>query len=148
MKQRIKGLERILKVRDTQKKQAETELLKASNRCSLLENNLRRVKYLQGETSTGSPYSEASFLAAKGELADRLVKAERILERSIETARQDFARAERQNFAARSTYDGTEKLLDTELIQAKKSAVLKSNIQNNILYNIDNNRKKDRHDDR
>jgi hypothetical protein len=143
MKRRMKGLQRILKVRDTQKKLKEAALQKAGNHVSALEHSATRIKYLQTETLAQDRGGSASQLSAKMELAGRLMNAERKMEVSIESARQEFAYAERQNLAARSTYDGTEKLLNSTIKRVRKAEVFKGELDNNLLYNIDNNRKKE-----
>lgn len=139
MKRRMKGLHRILKVRDTQKKLKETALQKASNQCSALQHSATRIKNLQLETLSHADADTVDMLAAKMELVGRLADAERKMEMSIETARQEFAHAERQNIAARATYEGTEKLLESKRKQMQKLEVFKTDIHHNILYNIDNN---------
>ncbi|GAA0466936.1 hypothetical protein GCM10009096_04550 [Parasphingorhabdus litoris] len=147
MKRKVKGLQRILKVRDTQKKLKESALAKAGNQCAILEQNASRIRNLQNETLSGVEAIDADMLSARMELSERLVDAERSIEASMETARQDFAHAERQNLAARTTYEGTEKLLNSNLQKARKSENFKNDIRHNILYNIGNNKKKDRRDD-
>lgn len=147
MKRKVKGLQRILKVRDTQKKLKESALAKASNHCAALEHNANRIRNLQTDTLSGFKRIDVDMLSAQMELSGRLVDAERSIEASIETARQDFAHAERQNLAARTTYDGTEKLLKNNLQKARRAEVFKTDIRHNILYNIGNNRKKDDRDD-
>lgn len=147
MKRRVKGLQRILKVRDTQKKLKETALQKASNHCSALEQSVMRIKSLQLETLSPAEAENADMLSAKMELASRLVDAERKMEVTIETARQDFADAERQNLAARSACEGTAKLLSSKQKKIRKATVLKADTENNILYNIDNNKRKELRND-
>lgn len=146
MKRRMKGLQRILKVRDTQKKLKEAALQKAGNHVSALENSATRIKYLQTETLAQDRGGSASQLSAKMELAGRLINAECKMEVSIESARQEFAYAERQNLAARLTYDGTEKLLNSTVKRVRKAETFKGELDNNLLYNIDNNRKKESND--
>tara|TARA_R110000772_G_scaffold31902_10_gene78424 strand:+ start:446 stop:892 length:447 start_codon:yes stop_codon:yes gene_type:complete len=148
MKPKVKGLQRILKVRDTQKKLKEIALAKAGNHCVALEHNANRIRKLQTETLSDVEAINADMLSARMELSGRLVDAERSIEASIETARQDFAHAERQNFAARTTYESTEKLLHSNLRKARKAEIFKTDIRHNILYNISNNRRRDRSDDR
>jgi len=147
MKRRMKGLQRILKVRDTQKKLKETALQKASNQCSALKNSATRIKNLQFETLSHADAENANLLSAKMELVGRLVDAERKIELSIETARQDFAHAERQNIAARATYEGTEKLLNSKRKKLQKAEIYKADNEHNILYNIDNNKRREWSDD-
>ena len=103
MKRRMKGLQRILKVRDTQKRLKETALQKAGNHCAALKHSATRIKHLHAETLSHGITEQADMLAAKMELADRLVDAQHKMDVSIETARQEFADAERQNIAAQST---------------------------------------------
>ncbi len=148
MKRKVKGLQRILKVRDTQKKLKESALAKAANRCASLQNSADRIRGLQTEIFSDVEAISADMLSARMELSGRLVDAERSIEASIETARQEFAHAERQSLAARSTYEGTEKLLQSNLRKARKAEIFKTDIKHNILYNIGNNKKKDRRDDR
>lgn len=138
MKRRIKGLQRILKVRDTQKKLKETALQKASNHCAALKNSATRIKSLQLETLSHAEAENVDMLSAKMELVGRLADAERRMDISIETARQEFAHAERQNIAARATYEGTEKLLNSKRKMIRKTEVFKADKDHNILYNIDN----------
>ncbi len=147
MKRKVKGLQRILKVRDTQKKLKEMALAKAGNHCAALEHNADRIRKLQIESLSDVQAVNADMLSARMELSGRLVDAERSIEASMEKARQDFAHAERQNLAARTTYEGTEKLLHSNLRKARKAEIFKTDVRHNILYNIGNNRKKDRRDD-
>ena len=140
MKPKVKGLQRILKVRDTQKKLKEIALAKAGNHCVALEHNANRIRKLQTETLSDVEAINADMLSARMELSGRLVDAERSIEASIETARQDFA--------ARTTYESTEKLLHSNLRKARKAEMFKTDIRHNILYNISNNRRRDRSDDR
>jgi len=147
MTRKVKGLQRILKVRDTQKKLKEIALTKAGNHCAALEHNVSRIRKLHTETLSDVEAVDADMLSARMELSGRLVDAERSIEASIETARQDFAHAERQNIAARTTFESTEKLLHSNLRKARKAEVFKTDISNNILYNIGNNKRKDRCDD-
>ena len=84
---------------------------------------------------------------AKLELSDRLLEASRVLDVSIQTARQDFSAAERQSFAARRVHDGTEKLLKSKVSTLRKAEVFQTDVSNNILYNIGNVRKKERRND-
>ncbi len=147
MKRRMKGLSRILKVRDTQKKLKETALQKASNHCSALQHSATRIKNLQLETLSHADADNVDMLSARMELAGRLADAERKMEISIETARQEFAHAERQNIAARASFEGTEKLLNSKRRKVRKLEVFKTDNENNILYNIDNNKKTERHND-
>ncbi len=142
MKRKVKGLQRILKVRETQKKLKESALAKAGSHCATLEHNAQRIKNLHSETQSDVKAEAADMLAARMELSGRLLDAERSIERSMVTARQDFAHAERQNIAAQSTYEGTEKLLQTNMKKARKAEVFKSDVRYNILYNISKNRKK------
>lgn len=147
MKRKVKGLQRILKVRDTQKKLKEMALAKAGKHCATLEHNASRIRKLHIETLSDVEAVSADTLSARMELSGRLVDAERSIEASIETARQDFAHAERQNLAARTTYEGTEKLLQSNLRKARRAEMFKTDVRHNILYNIGNNRKKDHRDD-
>ena len=144
MKRRVKGLQRILNVRDTQKKMKERALQQASNQCTALEHSATRIKNLQMETLSHSLADDVDMLSAKMELIGRLADAETKMEQSIETARQAFAHAERQNFAARAAYEGTEKLLKSKRKKLRKMEVFKADKRNNILYNIDNIRKSGR----
>lgn len=137
MKRRMRGLQRILKVRDTQKRLKETALQKASNHCQALQHSATRIKNLQLETLSQAEADSVDMLSAKMELVGRLADAERKMEISIETARQEFAHAERQNIAARATYEGTEKVLKSKRKTMEKLEVFKVDNQNNILYNID-----------
>lgn len=143
MKRKVRGLKRILKVRDTQKKLKEIALVKAGNHCVALEHNANRIRNLQNEALSDTEAINADMLSARMELSGRLVDAERSIEASIETARQDFAHAERQNLAARKTFESTEKLLHSHLRKARKAEIFKTDVRHNILYNIDNNKKKD-----
>lgn len=143
----MKGLQRILKVRDTQKKLKESALAKVGKHCATLEHNADRIRKLHIDTQSDVEAINADMLSARMELSGRLVNAERSIEAAIETARQDFAHAERQNLAARTTYEGTEKLLHSNLRKARKAEIFKTDVRHNILYNISNNRKKDRRDD-
>ncbi|MEW4466472.1 hypothetical protein AB1K62_01395 [Parasphingorhabdus sp. JC815] len=147
MTRKVKGLQRILKVRDTQKKLKEMALTKAGNHCAALEHNVRRIRKLHTETLSDVVAVDADMLAARMELAGRLVVAEQSIEASIETARQDFAHAERQNLAARTTFESTEKLFQSNLRKARKAEIFKTDVQHNLLYNIGNNKKKDRCND-
>ncbi|QTD55456.1 hypothetical protein [Parasphingorhabdus cellanae] len=144
----MKGLQRILKVRDTQKKLKESELAKAGNHCTALQNSAARIKGLQTDIFSDVEAIDADMLSARMELSGRLVDAERSIEASIETARQEFAQAERQSLAARTTYESTEKILQSNLRKAQKAETFKADIKHNILYNIGKNKKKGRRDDR
>ncbi len=148
MKRKVKGLQRILKVRDTQKKLKESALAKAGNRCAMLQDSADRIRGLQTEIFSDVEAIDADMLSARMELSGRLVDAERSIEASMETARQEFAHAERQSLAARTTYESTEKLLQSNLRKARKAETFKTDIKHNILYNIGNNKKKDSRDDR
>ncbi|MEH6756223.1 MAG: hypothetical protein V7676_01780 [Parasphingorhabdus sp.] len=148
MTRKVKGLQRILKVRDTQKKLKESALAKANNHCVALEHSASRIRSLQTETLSHAQAIDVDMLSARMELSGRLVDAERSVEASMITARQDFAHAERQNLAARTSYEGTEKLLHSNLRKARRAEMFKTDIRHNILYNISNNKKKDRSDDR
>lgn len=141
MKRRMKGLQRILKVRDTQKKLKETALQKASNHCSALQQSATRIKNLQTETLSHAEADSVDMLSAKMELVGRLADAERKMELSIETARQEFAYAERQNIAARASYEGTEKLLNSKRKVQRKAEISKAENEHNILYNNDNKKR-------
>ena len=111
----MKGLQRVLKVRETQKRLKERAMLRASSHCASLENNAQRIRKLHAETRHGEATGSADLFAAKMELSDRLLQASDIVAASVGVARQDFAAAERQNFAARAVHDGTEKLLNSRL---------------------------------
>ncbi|MEP3452371.1 MAG: hypothetical protein ABJN65_06080 [Parasphingorhabdus sp.] len=102
---------------------------------------------MQLETLSQADANNVDMLSARMELAGRLADAERRMEISIETARQEFAQAERQTLAARASYEGTEKLLDSKRRRVRKLEVFKADNEHNILYNIDNNRKSKRHKD-
>lgn len=147
MKRRMKGLQRILKVRDTQKRLKETALQKAGNHCAALKHSATRIKNLHAETLSHGIAEQADMLAAKMELAERLVDAQQKMDVSIETARQEFAHAERQNIAAQSTYEGTDKLLKSKLRKARRAEIFHADISHNMLYNIDNKRRKERRND-
>ncbi|WP_422344393.1 hypothetical protein [Parasphingorhabdus sp.] len=147
MKRKVKGLQRILKVRDTQRKLKESALAKAGNHCATLQHNADRIRVLQTDILSDVEAIGADMLSARMELSGRLVDAERSIEASMETARQEFADAERQNLAARTSYESTEKLLQSNLRKVRKSENFKTDIRHNILYNIGNNRKKGDRDD-
>ncbi|MEP3227119.1 MAG: hypothetical protein ABJO01_14165 [Parasphingorhabdus sp.] len=133
---------RILKIRDTQKRLKENALAKAGNHCAALEHNASRIRNLQTDVQAGVEAIPADMFAARMELTERLIDAEQTLSVSIETARQDFAHAERQNLAARTTYESTEKLLQSNLHKAQKAERYNADIRHNILYNIDKNKRK------
>lgn len=139
MKRRMRGLQRILKVRDAQKRLKETALQKASNQCQALQHSATRIRNLQLETLSQAEADSVDMLSARMELVGRLVDAEQKMEISIESARQEFAHAERQNIAARASYEGTEKVLKSKRKKMEKLEVFKADNQHNILYNIDNN---------
>lgn len=147
MKRRVRGLQRILKVRDAQKRLKSSALMRAGNHCSSLESNAQRIKSLYAETRQNDVAENADLFAAKLELSDRLLEASRVLDVSIQTARQDFSAAERQSFAARRVHDGTEKLLKSKVSTLRKAEVFQTDVSNNILYNIGNIRKKERRND-
>lgn len=140
-------MQRILKVREAQRKLKERALQAAGNHWATLEQSAIRIKLLYAETLSHSEAEDVDTLSAKMELANRLVDAEQKMEVSIETARQDFAHAERQNFAARATYDGAEKVLNSKVKKARRAREFRTQIDHNILYNMDNKRKKDRRND-
>lgn len=147
MKRRVKGLQRVLKVRETQKRLKERELLRASSHCASLENNAQRIKKLHAETHHIDATGTADLFAAKMELSDRLLEASRSVAVSVGAARQDFARAERQNFAARAVHDGTEKLLKSKVSVLRKMENCRSDLSTNMLYNIEKYRKKEHRND-
>lgn len=148
MKQRVRGLRRVLKVRDTQKRMQERALLRAGNHYAGLESNAQRIRNLHNETHQGEVAGTAGLLAARMELSDRLLVASHVVEVSVRDARQELAAAERQNLAARAIHDGTEKLLHSRISILRKTERHKADISTNILYNIDNIKKKERRDDR
>ena len=147
MKRRVKGLKRVLKVRETQKRLQERALQRASNHCSSLENNAQRISRLHAETHESDPVPIADLFSAKMELSDRLLDASHVVAVSVQVARQDFARAERQNFAARAVHDGTERLLQSKLSLLRKMENRRTDMSINILYNIDNYKKKEPRND-
>ncbi len=143
MKRRVKGLRRVLKVRETQKRLKERALLRAGSHCTSLENNAQRLRHLHAETHESDAAESADLLAAKMELSDRLMEASHVVAISVEAARQDFARVERQSFAARAIHDGTERLLKSKVSQLRKMENRRADMSLNMLYNIDNNRRKE-----
>lgn len=147
MRRRVKGLQRVLKVRETQKRLKERAMMRASSHCASLENNAQRIRNLHAETHHTEATGTADLFAAKMELSDRLLKASDIVAASVGAARQDFATAERQNFAARAVHDGTEKLLQSKLSVLRKMENRRSDISINMLYNIDNYKKKEPRND-
>tara|TARA_R110000824_G_scaffold305316_3_gene493189 strand:+ start:5112 stop:5558 length:447 start_codon:yes stop_codon:yes gene_type:complete len=147
MKRRVRGLRRVLKVRDTQKRLKERALIQAGSHCASMENNAQRIKNLHAETHQNDVAVTAGFLAAKMELSDRLLEASFVVEVSVQAAMQNLAAAERQNFAAQAIHDGTEKLLKSKVSMLRKRDVRQEDASSNILYNIDNYKKKERCDD-
>lgn len=147
MKQNVRGLRRVLKVRDTQKRMKERALMQAGNHYAGLENNAQRIRMLHSETHQGQVGGTARFLAATMELSDRLLHASHVVEISVRDARQELAAAERQNLAAQAIHDGTEKLLNSKVSTLRKREGQKQDISTNILYNIENIRKKERGND-
>ena len=147
MKRRVRGLRRVLKVRETQKRLKERALMQAGSHCAFLENNAQRIKNLHAETHTSEVAETAGAFAAKMELSDRLLDASLVVEVSVQAAMQNLAAAERQNFAAQAIHDGTEKLLKSKVSTLRKTQTRQTDISNNILYNIDNNKKRERRDD-
>lgn len=147
MKRRVRGLRRVLKVRDTQKRLKERALIQAGSRYTLLENNAQRIKSLHAETHKSEVAVTARLFAAKMELSDRLMEASRVVEVSVQAAMQNLAAAERQNFAAQAIHDGTEKLLKSKVSMLRKTEARQEDASSNILYNIDNYRKKEHRDD-
>ena len=147
MRRRVKGLQRVLKVRDTQKRLKERALMQAGSHYALMENNAQRIKNLHIETHQSGVAVTAGLLAAKMELSDRLLDASHVVEASVQSAMQSLAAAERQNFAAQAIHDGTEKLLNAKLSLLRKAKARQEDSSNNILYNIDNYIKKERCDD-
>lgn len=147
MKRRVRGLQRVLKVRETQKRLKERELVRASSHCASLENNAQRIKRLHAETHHNDAMGTADLFAARMELSDRLLEASRSVAVSMGVARQDFARAERQNFAARAVRDGTEKLLRSKVSVLRKMENSRSDISANMLYNTDKYKKKESRND-
>ena len=136
MKRRVRGRQRVLKVRETQKRLKESALVRANSHCVSLENNVQRIKKLHAETHHIEVTGTAHLFAAKMELSDRLLEATRSVAASAGVARQDFARAERQNFAARALHDGTEKLLKSKVSVLQKMENSRSDLSANMLYNI------------
>ena len=147
MRRRVAGLRRVLKVRDTQKRLKERALMRAGSHYALLENNAQRIRHLHSETHRSEAAVTAGLLAAKMELSDRLLEASHVVEQSVQAAMQSLAAAERQNFAAQAIHDGTEKLLNAKVSLLRKAASRQQDASSNILYNIDNHRKKERCDD-
>lgn len=148
MKRRVKGLRRVLKVRDTQKRLKERAVMQAGNHYASMEKNARRIRALHAETHESDAAVTADIFASKMELSDRLLEATRMVEASVQTARQNLAAAERQNFAAQAMHDGTERLLKSKVSTLRKTASRKADSSSNMLYNIDNQKKKERRDDR
>lgn len=122
--------------------------MQAGNHCASMENNARRIRALHAETHESDAAVTADIFASKMELSDRLLEATRMVEASVQTARQDLAAAERQNFAAQALHDGTERLLKSKVSILRKTANRKADSSSNMLYNIDNHKKKERRDDR
>ena len=147
MRRQVRGLARVLKVRETQKRLQERALLRASSHCASLENSARRIKHLHAETHHEDLGETADLLSAKMELSDRLLEASRVVAVSVEAARQDYATAERQSFAARATHDGTEKLLKSKRSVLRKVENRRADISVNMLYNIDKYKKRESRND-
>jgi hypothetical protein len=147
MRRRVRGLRRVLKVRDTQKRLKERALIQAGSHYALLENNAQRIRSLHSETHQSEVAVTAGLLASKMELSDRLLDASHVVDVSVQAAMQSLAAAERQNFAAQAIHDGTEKLLNAKISLLRKADARQQDVSSNILYNIDNHRKKERCDD-
>ena len=147
MKRRVRGLRRVLKVRDTQKRLKERALMRAGSHYALVESNAQRIRNLHSETHQSEAAVTAGFLAAKMELSDRLLDASHVVEVSVQAAMQSLAAAERQNLAAQAIHEGTEKLLKAKVSILRKTEARQEDATSNILYNIDNYRKKERCDD-
>ena len=147
MKRRVHGLRRVLKIRDTQKRLKERALMQAGNHYALQESNAERIRLLHAETHSANSSGTAGSLAANLELSDRLRAASRVVEASVEAAMQNLAAAERQNLAAQAIHDGTEKLLKSKVATLRRSEDRKTDMSSNLLYNIDNVKKKERRDD-
>ena len=137
----------MLKVRDTQKRLKERALMRAGSHYALVESNAQRIRNLHSETHQSEAAVTAGFLAAKMELSDRLLDASHVVEVSVQAAMQSLAAAERQNFAAQAIHEGTEKLLKAKVSILRKTEARQEDATSNILYNIDNYRKKERCDD-
>ena len=121
--------------------------MRAGSYYTLLENNAQRIRNLHSETHQNEVAATAGLLAAKMELSDRLLDASHVVDASVQAAMQSLAAAERQNFAAQAIHDGTEKLLKAKISLLRKAEARQQDASSNILYNIDNNRKKERCDD-
>ena len=121
--------------------------MQAGSHYALLENNAQRIRNLHSETHQSEVAVTAGLLAAKMELSDRLLDASHVVEVSVQAAMQSLAAAERQNFAAQAIHDGTEKLLNAKLLLLRKAKARQEDSSNNILYNIDNYKQKERCDD-
>lgn len=147
MKRRIRGLKRVLKVRETQKRLQERALMQAGSHCALMENNAQRIRSLHAETHQSEAAATAGLLAAKMEISDRLLEASHVIDISVEAAMQKLAAAERQNLAAQAIHDGTEKLLKSKVSMLRKHEVRREGVSTNILYNISNFKNKERCDD-
>lgn len=147
MKRRVRGLRRVLKVRDTQKRLKERALMRAGSHYALVESNAQRIRNLHSETHQSEAAVTAGFLAAKMELSDRLLDASHVVEVSVQAAMQSLAAAERQNFAAQAIHEGTEKLLKAKVSILRKTEARQEDATSNILYNVDKYRKKERCDD-
>jgi hypothetical protein len=147
MKRRVRGLRRILKVRDTQKRLKERALMRAGSHYAFLEGNAEKIRNLRAETHQNDVAVTAGLFAAKMELSDRLREASRVVDVSVQAAMQILAAAERQNFAAQAIHEGTEKLLKSKVSMLRKTEAKQEDASSNILYNIDNYRKKERCDD-
>ncbi len=143
MKRHVRGLRRVLKVRDTQKRLKERALIQAGSHCASLENNAQRIKSLHAETHKDELAVTADLFAAKMELSDRLLEASCVIDVSVEAARQTLAAAERQNIAAQAIHDGTERLLKSKVSILRKFENRQADISSNALYNIDNYKKKE-----
>ncbi|QJB68021.1 hypothetical protein [Parasphingorhabdus halotolerans] len=147
MKQRVRALRRILKVRNTQKRLKERALMRAGSHYAFLESNAQRIRNLRAETHESEVVLTAGLFAAKMELSDRLMEASRVVEVSVQAAMQILAAAERQNSAAQAIHEGTEKLLKSKVSILRKMENRQADVSSNILYNIENYRKKESCDD-
>ncbi|WP_339827516.1 hypothetical protein [uncultured Parasphingorhabdus sp.] len=147
MKQRVRGVRRVLKVRDTQKRLKELALLQAGSHCASMEDSAKRIKRLHAETHRSETAVTAGSLAAMMELSDRLLEASDVVEVSVQNAMQNLAAAERQNLAAQVIHDGTERLLKSKVSMLRKMDARQADYSGNMLYNIVNYQNKERSDD-
>ena len=147
MKQRVRGVRRVLKVRDTQKRLKELALLQAGSHCASMEDSAKRIKRLHAETHRSETAVTAGSLAAMMELSDRLLEASDVVEESVQNAMQNLAAAERQNLAAQVIHDGTERLLKSKVSMLRKMDARQADYSGNMLYNIVNYQNKERSDD-